>query len=716
LGLDWTVEIRTGDTSLADRSRQRKNPPDILITTPESLHLMLAAGKVQQTFAHLQAVIVDEWHELLSNKRGVQVELGLAHLKTIQRELRIWGISATIGNLEQAMEVLLGVGTIPGKRIIIKADIKKQIEIHTLLLDDINDMPWAGHLGIKLLDKVLPIIDSSESTLIFTNTRAQCEIWYQQILEAHPQLAGILAMHHGSMDRELRTWVENELYSGSLKAVVCTSSLDLGVDFRPVESVIQIGSPKGIARFLQRAGRSGHQPGKVSRIYFLPTHALEIIEGAALREAVRTGRIEDREPVIRAFDVLSQFIVTRAVGDGFQPDILFDEIVQTFAFQQLDRLEFEDILHFTATGGKLDQYESYRRLERDKDGLYRIMNKSMALRHRLSIGTIVGDQSLRIQFVKGGTLGTVEEWFIAQLNPGDVFWFAGRALELVRIKDNTVKVRKSSSNKGKVPSWMGGRMPLSSMLSDSIRDRLHEFLAGKINSPEIKSIKPLLDIQINRSVLPDRNELLIEYFESKEGHHILIYPFEGRFVHEGLGALLAWRISQIRPMSFSIAMNDYGLELLSDVEIPIEVALEDNLFTIENLQQHISGSINAVELAKRRFRDIAAIAGLLFKGFPGREKRDKHLQSSAQLLFNVFQDYDPGNLLYLQSYEEAMFYQLEEQRLRNCLSRIQNQKIKLVKPGRFTPFALPIIADRLRERMSNESLEDRIRKMKLQLE
>ncbi len=725
LGLQWEVAIRSGDTNTTERARQKKKPPELLITTPESLHLLLATKGYPDFFKSLKTVVVDEWHELLGSKRGVQMELALARLRGILPDLKVWGISATIGNMHEAVNVLLPDITSETNLIkekpeydkVVRADIKKRIEVMSILPDEIETFPWAGHLGIKLLQKVIPIIEKSQSTLIFTNTRAQCEIWYQNLLEAAPDLAGAIAMHHGSISRELRDWVENALHDGTLKAVVCTASLDLGVDFRPVESIVQIGGPKGVARFMQRAGRSGHQPGAVSRIYFVPTHSLELIEGAALRQAITDGELESRIPYIRSFDVLVQYLVTLAVSDGFRPDIIYQEVKNTFSFSSITSKEWNWVLQFITSGGdSLSAYDEYKKVEITENGLYKVNSKRIALRHRLNIGTIVSDMnSLQVKYVSGGYIGSIEEWFVSQLKPGDVFWFAGRSLELVRIKDMTVQVRRSSQTKGKVPSWQGSRMPLSSELSKFLRIKLDEITRNEYHDVELKTLQPLIAVQQKRSHVPARQEFLIEYFSSKEGYHLVMYPFEGRFVHEGMGTLLAYRLAQLQPLSFSIAMNDYGFELLSDSPVPIEKAIDNQLFTTQNLMQDIRTSINAVEMAKRRFRDIAGIAGLVFKGYPGSQKKDKHLQASAQLFFQVFQDYDPENVLLLQAYDEVMTFQLEEARLRAALNRINSQHIILKKPTKATPFAFPIMVDRLREKLSSEKLEDRIRKMKLQL-
>jgi ATP-dependent Lhr-like helicase len=718
LGLQWKVGVRSGDTSGKEREQQKSKPPEFLIITPESLHLLLAQKGYPDFFKNLKVVVADEWHELMGSKRGVQVELALSRLRALSPALKVWGISATIGNMEQALEILhLTPPFIPPTRGteggVIRATTKKNIEVISILPDSVETMPWAGHLGIQLLDKVVDIVKKSTSTLIFTNTRSFAEIWYQKMLDKAPELSGLIAMHHGSISKEMRNWVEDQLYDGKLKAVVCTSSLDLGVDFRPVETVIQVGSPKGVARFLQRAGRSGHQPGATSRIYFVPTHSLELMEAAALREAIEKNIVEERIPYIRSFDVLMQYLVTLAVSDGFYPDDILKEVRSTFSFNSISDEEWEWMLNFITTGGdSLQAYDEYRKVIIEKDGRYKVEDRRIAQRHRLSIGTIVGDTSLHVKFVTGKYLGTIEEYFISRLNPGDTFWFAGQVLELVRIKDMEAQVRKSKRKSGLVPSWQGGRMPLSSQLSELIRLKLDEVARGKAHAVELTFLKPLFDLQQLRSRLPTKKDFLIEYFETVEGHHVVMYPFEGRFVHEGLAALVAYRIARIKPITFSIAMNDYGFELLSDQEIPIEEAVETNVLGTEELMKDIQASINSTEMARRKFRDIAAISGLVFKGYPGKPIKDRHLQSSSQLFFEVFHEYEAHNLLFRQAYEEVMDFQLEEVRLRKALERISQQKIIITHPDKPTPFAFPIMVDRLsRDKLTSEQLKDRIQKM-----
>ena len=716
LEIPWEIMRQTGDTTGKNKERIRRNPPEVLITTPESLHVMMARKGYPNTFRDLHTIIVDEWHELLGSKRGVQTELAISRLQNLEKNLRIWGISATIANMEEAEKVLLGGQAGRDKSRIVHADIHKPLTIESIPPDDVESFPWAGHIGDRLIPKIYPIIQDSRSTLLFTNTRSQTEILYTQMLEQYPDLAGRMAIHHGSIDPDVRTWVEEALHEGKLKLVIATSSLDLGVDFSPVETVIQVGSPKGVARFMQRAGRSGHQPGAESKIYFVPTHTLELIEGAALKEAVRDQRIEERQPYEKPLDVLVQYLVTLATGDGFNDKQIFREVRQTYTYRKLTASEWHWVMKFIINGGRaLRRYEDFKKVEWI-NGKYRITSRKQAQRHRMSIGTIMADPAMRVKFVKGGRLGTIEESFVSKMSKGDVFLFAGRYLEFVRIKDVTVYVRKAKSTKGVVSRWMGGRMPLSTQLSGMIRRMLAEVKREEYHHPEAMALRPVFEIQQKRSALPGEDQLLIERFTSREGHHLFFYPFEGRLVHEGLAALLAWRMAQVRPISFSLAMNDYGFELLSDQEPPLWDAIEAGLFDTEPMEKDLQKSMNATEMARRHFREIARVSGLIFQGFPGRETGSKHLQVSSQLIFDVFRDYDPDNLLLDQTFQEILSFQLEETRLRNALKSIQQKELLITDPGRFTPLAFPIMVDRLREKLSSEKLQDRIRKMQLQIQ
>ena len=744
LGMNWKVGIRNGDTTMSDRQKQKRQMPEVLIITPESLHLLLAQKNYPEVFKSLKILAVDEWHELLGSKRGVQVELAIARIigcrktkevavassqkqKIATNKLSLWGISATIGNLEQAKEVLMASlndnGSSAGK--IIKAIVNKKIEIESIIPDEIEKYPWAGHLGLKLVEKVIPIINNSKTTLIFINTRGMTERWYQALLNVAPELSGAIALHHGSIEQGLRLWVEDNLHTGKLKAVVCTASLDLGVDFRPVDTVIQVGSPKGVARFLQRAGRSGHQPDATSKIFFLPTHSLELVEAAALKDAFNQTFIESREPMLLCFDVLAQYLCTLAVSDGFVPAKIFEEVKNTYCYQHITEDEWQQLLFFLTDGGSaLQQYDEYKKIE-VIDSIYQITNRRIAMRHRMHIGTIVSDSMLKVKFLSGGYVGVIEEYFISKLQPGDVFTLAGRNLEFVMIKDMTAIVKKSTSKKSIVPSWNGGRMPLSANLGIMLRktfDKAFEMNGllltkkEKLNNPELTVLKPLFDLQETLSHIPKENELLVEHIETKDGFHLFVYPFEGRLVHEAMAAILAYRISRITPITFSFAMNDYGFELLSDQPIPVDDTNVYELFSLENLFADIQRSVNSMEMAKRKFRDVAVIGGLIFQGTPGEYVKTKHLQNSASLLFSVFSEYDPTNILLRQAYQEVLDQQMEEVRLRNMLKRIQNGNIVIKFPERLTPFCFPLKVDSIRENVSSEQLEDRVKRMQAQLE
>ena len=763
LGMQWQVGIRNGDTAVSERQRQKRKMPEVLVITPESLHLLLAQKGYPDIFKDLKIIAVDEWHELLGSKRGVQVELAIARivslsskfkvrspelehfnitgtkekdgplnqrlpgyeLKTMNGGLSVWGISATIGNLEEAKDVLLA--STGEKGSIISASFNKKIDIESIIPEEIEKYPWAGHLGIKLADKVLPIINNNKTSLIFINTRGMSERWYQVLLEIAPDLAGAIALHHGSIEFDLRIWVEEALHAGTLQAVVCTSSLDLGVDFRPVETVIQVGSPKGVARFLQRAGRSGHQPDAVSKIWFLPTHSLELVEAAALKEAISISFIESRQPLSLCFDVLLQFMSTLAVSDGFYPEDLFKIVRSTHCFRDITKIEWEQLLQFITAGGiALNQYDDFKKVE-VIDGLYKINSRRIAMRHRMHISTIVSDSMVKVKFMSGGYIGVIEEYFISRLQPGDVFTLAGRNLEFIQLKEMTAIVKKSNSTKSIVPSWEGGRMPLSANLGFMLRRKLDETAAiadrewkeesgSKPIDKEIKALQPLFELQRTLSHIPRAGELLIEHIETKDGFHLFVYPFEGRLVHEAMAALLSYRISKLLPITFSFAMNDYGFELLSDQPIPLDDSNVYELFAEENLFADIQRSVNATEMARRKFRDIAVIGGLIFQGMPGEAVKQRHLQSSASLLFNVFSEYEPGNLLLRQAYHEVMEQQMDEARLRNMLQRIQQSNIIIRYPERLTPFCFPVKVDSMRENISSEKLEDRVKRMQQQLE
>lgn len=708
IGLDWTVGVRNGDTDQKVKQQQVRNMPEILVVTPESLHLLLGQKNHARFFQDMKCVAVDEWHELLGSKRGVMVELGISQLKKYVPKIKIWGITATIGNLDEAMEVLIPYDI---KKTKITAKEHKKIDILPVIPDEIEILPWAGHLGGKLADKIVPIILDSKSTIVFTNTRSQSEMWYQLLLNAYPDFAGQIAIHHSSIDAHLRIWIEENLSAGKLKAVVSTSSLDLGIDFKPVDTVIQIGSAKGVARFLQRAGRSGHSPFETSKIYCVPTHSLELIEVAALKEAVKQKVIEPREPQVLCFDVLVQFLMTLAVGDGFYPEETFERIKKVFAFQEMTAEEWKSILDFLTIGGSvLKNYEEFHKIVIMEDGLYKVTSRKIAMLHRMNMGVIVSDAMLKVKFISGGYIGMVEEYFISKLKKEERFILAGRTLEVAMIKDMTVYVR-AAKGKAMAPSYLGGRLPLSSNLGHFLREKLSHALNPKASEKELKFLHPLLASQEKNSHIPKEDEFLVELIKNREGYHLFMYPFEGRLVHEVMAALIAYRISKLAPISFSMAMNDYGFELFSDKEIPLHEEHLDKILTRDNLMNDVIASINSAEMARRKFRDIAVISGMVIQNYAGKQRSNKSLQSSAGLIFKVLEDYDPNHFLVRQAYTEVFNMQLQEPRLVEAFKRIEKSKTILKYSNTFTPLSFPIKVDSLRQTLSSESLDARIKRM-----
>jgi len=727
LAPSWTVGVRTGDTPSAERARQDRRWPTALVTTPESLSLMLTRENAASELASVHTVVVDEWHESIANKRGVQIQLALARLKRFNPRLVVWGLSATLGNLADAMHTLVGLDT--GQ--LVQGRVDKALLIDTLLPADPGRFSWGGHLGAQMQQPVVDEIERSTTSLVFTNTRSQAEIWYQLLLTARPDWAGLVALHHGSIDKATREWVELGLKEGRLKAVVATSSLDLGVDFLPVERVLQIGSAKGVARLLQRAGRSGHAPGRASRITLVPTNTLELVEAAAARRAALAGLVEARTAPAKPLDVLVQHLVTVALGGGFAADptpsggftanALFEEVRSAASYRELTREEFDWALAFVERGGdSLTAYPEYHRVAL-VDGVYRVPNRGIAMRHRLSVGTIVSDASMQVKWFSqgasgGGSIGSIEESFISRLKAGDCFVFAGRLLEFVRAQDMVAYVKRTTKPKGVVPSWGGSKMPLSSEMADSVLALLNEAAAGHFDSAEMQAAQPMLAAQARLSKLPVPGRLLVESFESREGHHLFIYPFAGRNVHIGLAQLLAWRLAKVDPNSFSLSVNDYGLEILAAKAPDLNAVNQGVLFSSNDLLADVLASLNSGELAQRRFREISRVAGLVFNGYPGSPKSLRQVQASSSLFYEVFRKYDAGNRLLGQAQAEVLSQELELSRLSATLQRLAAMPMDTVVLQAPSPFALPLLVERLREQLSTEKLKDRLDRLLAQSE
>jgi ATP-dependent helicase Lhr and Lhr-like helicase len=717
LELDWRVEQRTGDTSQAIRSRQRKRLPEALVTTPESLSLLLSYADAAARVSGLRYVIVDEWHELLGTKRGVQLELCLSWLRARCPELRIWGLSATLGNLEQALAVLLGDDSFTsGRRRLVTGLVRRDVDIDALIPAAMERFPSAGQLGLRMLPAVIEALESAASTLLFTNTRAQAERWFHALISARPDWLGSVALHHGSLDRDIRHTVESWLREGCLRCVVATSSLDLGVDFSPVEQVIQIGSPRGVARLLQRAGRSGHAPGRRSRLLCVPTHALELVEIAAARRAWQAGRIESREPVRDALDVLAQHLVTLALGPGFRAEETRREVLSSHAYARLSQQDWDWVLEFICTGGPtLAAYPNFRKVV-CVEGVHRVVDARIGRLHRLSIGTITADGMLRVRLLRGAALGLVEESFISRVNPGERFLFAGRLLELVRIRDMIAYVRPGSGSSQAIPRWLGGRMPLSGELADGLLELLSEAAAGRFDGPEMQAVAACLRVQAAASRIPRTGMLLIEWVRLRDGEHLFVYPFAGRLVHEGLAALLAWRLTRQHAVSCAIAVNDYGFVLIARRLPVLDEAALRALVSADQLEPDLLACLNGSEMARRHFREIARIAGLVFQGYPGASKSARQIQASSGLIHDVFQRYDPDHRLLWQTRQELLERQLDYRRLRQTLADLQDRDWHVSRPPRLTPLGFPLWVSRVQARFSSEDWQTRVAAMLAELE
>lgn len=711
MGLAWTVALRTGDASARDKRLARQGKAQALVITPESLALLLSYADASSRFRALRCIVVDEWHELLGNKRGVLLQLCLARLRRLSPGVRTWGLSATLGNLDEARAVLLPHA--PGSALVAGAR-PRRMQISTLLPERSRALPWAGHLGLSQLERVFKRLFDVRATLLFTNTRAQAELWHRALESIWPEAPATLALHHGSLDPKLRAAVEQGLRDGTVRCVVATSSLDLGVDFPAVDQVLQIGSPKGVARLLQRAGRARHRPGESGNVVCVPAQALELIEYAAARQAIARGEIESRPPPVGSLDVLAQHAVTLALGGGFEADELYREVRGTHAYAALDAATWRAVLDFIVQGGRaLAKYPDYQRVVRDDDGRYRVRDRRVAFRHRLSIGTITADGAVAVRYLRGGSLGSVEEGFLARLRRGDRFQFAGRTLELVRLEGMVAYVRRAKGGDGPVATWQGGRMPLSTQLASEVES----LYSHPGPHPEMRAVEPLLRIQAQASALPDRGRLVAERIGSRRGMHLFLFPFAGRAVHEGIAAMIALRWGRRQANTISYTVNDYGLMLTLAEPAALDDALLRQLLSPDNMADDLRDGVNLGEMARRQFREIARVAGLLTPSLPGQAARSlRQVQASSGLLYDVLRRYDPDHLLLAQAEREVFELQLEAPRLLAALHDCQRRELLLREPRALTPLSFPLWTESMRGQLSTETWQARVRRAAAQLE
>jgi len=714
------IESRTGDTKQSVRAKQRTRLPHVLVTTPESLCLLLTREDAGALLSGILCVIIDEWHELLSSKRGTQVELALARLRVFSPSMRTWALSATIANVEQAARAAVGTGDAgdaggAGVRaelsapIVVVAPMEREVVVDSVIPKDLRRLPLAGHLGMQMVPDVVEALDPpTTSTLVFTNTRSQAERWFHAILVEKPEWAGIMALHHGSIDREEREQVEAGLKSGSLKIVVATSSLDLGVDFSPVARVMQIGSPKGIGRLMQRAGRASHRPMTPCRVTCVPTHGLQLFEVDAARRAVARGDVEARTPASKPLDVLAQHMVTCGLGGGFIAEELYAEVRGAWAYRDLTWEEFAWALALVEHGGgTLRAYKDYHRVM-PVDGRYRVVNKQIAQMHRLNVGTIVSDTTIEIKYLNGRTLGRIEEHFVANLKVNEKFVFAGKTVSYVFMRELTAFVKPARGQTTHTPIWGGTKLPISESLAESIREAMELAEGGKVESPELQAAAGIIATQKRLSRVPRRDEVLVEHGESRDGRHCFVFPFDGRLVHGGVAALLSYRMARERAGTFSISVNDYGFELLSAGAYPFEKLVRPELFSTTGLVDDVVASMNMSELAKLQFREVARVSGLVMQSYPGVFKTARQSQANAGLLFDVLSEFDPGNLLLHQARREVMEKHFEQSRLMRCLKRIGESKLVHVHTERFTPLSFPLVIERQAAKVSNQTILERV--------
>ncbi|WP_226858588.1 ligase-associated DNA damage response DEXH box helicase [Diaphorobacter aerolatus] len=732
----WQVAMRTGDASARDKRLSQGTQAQLLITTPESLAILLSHERSLDQFSHLQSIVVDEWHELLPSKRGVLLQLNLARLRTLAPRLQIWGLSATIGNLDEALDVL--VRDRPRSQMeILQDDRPKPFHLHSILPPASTRLPWAGHLGLANLGEVAKLVLSTSSSIVFTNTRSQAELWFTALSSIWPEEADTLAIHHSSLDQHVRLQVEDGLRNGRLRCVVATSSLDLGVDFPAVDRVIQIGGARSVARTVQRAGRARHRPGAPVHMDGVATQAMDLCEFAATRELAQEQIYESRKPLALCFDVLSQHVMSMALAGGFDAEALLREVRSSAAFEALDATDWSDVMDFLTRGSSsLAAYPEYERLTANEEGRYVPANARVAGRHRMSIGTIFSHTAFQVQYLRGARLGSIEETFLARLKPGDVFNFAGRSLVLVRIENTTAWVRRSNTIGTHTPSWAGSLMAMSARVGERMQTLLAQAIthdaASSASAPlsrELRYLLPLLRLQQQRSHVPAENELLIEQIDpaspkrasggkkqqdAPRAASLFVYPFAGRVVHEGLALLLATRIAQAQPNTFSWNCNEIGFML--HPENPIDASAIDwqGILSGDHLEADLQAAINFSELARKRFKEIAQIAGLVTTRMPGSRIPDRQLQVSAGLLFDVLSKYDAEHILLRAARREALDQELHLPTMRESLARMSIQHRVIARSEKHTPFSFGLWAESFRGQLSNESWSERIKRLSVQ--
>ena len=696
------AETRTGDTPQAKRQRQREKPPHILMTTPESLELMLTWSDAATVFAGVQCVILDEIHALAGNKRGDLLSLSLSRLRTFAPHARMVGLSATVADPDQLKGWL---DPDPDNVALVRAGVTKSPEIDVLM--KAGELPWAGHSAAYAVEDIYGLIKSHQTTLVFVNTRAQAEILFQTLWRLNDDNLPI-GLHHGSLSVEQRRKVEAHMAKGSLRSVVATSSLDLGIDWADIDLVIQVGAPKGTARLLQRIGRSGHRYDLTSKAVLVPANRFEVFECMAAVADINQGLLDNPDDHPGALDVLAQHIVGMAISEPFFPDDLFNEIRTAYPYRHLSRQDFDDTLDFVTTGGyALRAYERFHKLAPGRDGRYRIAHRSVALQWRLNAGTIVETHTLTVRMRGAGKLGKIEEYFVQSLVAGDTFIFAGRILSFVGIKASVVEVAPATATEPKVPAYAGGRLPLTTNLAERIRQMIADQSSWD-SYPE--SVQQWLSIQQWKSSLPGPDQLLVETFPRAKKEFCVVYGFEGKNAHQTLGMLLTRRMERagLKPIGF--VATDYALAIwsLKPVEDPVTLLSADMLG--DDLEEWMQEST----MMKRSFRTVATIAGLLEKRHPGAEKTGRQMTVNSDLIYDVLLRHQPDHILIRATRDDAARGLTDIRRLADLLARFDG-KINFRKLDRVSPMAMPLMLEVGRESVTASAVEDGLAELEADL-
>lgn len=694
-GLDIRVETRTGDTSAYKKNRQKVLPPDMLMTTPESLALLLSNKESKDYFKNLKYLVIDEIHTLVNTKRGDLLSLNLSRISSISPDCKRIGLSATVKNKNTVLKFLTSKKK--AKTLNVEETSVPKIDI----LETNNRVPWSGHMASYAIRDIYQKIKKSSLTIVFVNTRAQAELVFNKLWQENDNNLRI-AIHHGSLEKEIRRKVESLMSLGKIDCVVATSSLDLGIDWGDVDLVVQIGSPKGISRFLQRIGRSNHRFDEPSNALLVPSNRFEYLECLSAINSIKNKLLDETKEKKGSLDVLAQHILGVACSEPFQVDELYNQVINAWPYRNLTKIKFFEVLEFVKNGGySLKHYEQYSKIGVNKDKFYAIKNKSVRNRYRLNVGTIVESYMLKVK-LGNRTLGQVEEWFIEGLNEGDTFLFSGRVLEYQSISNNNVIVKSTSHTQPKIPSYAGGRLPLSTELSIEVRKLLSKKKFWK-NFPN--QINEWLKLQSKFSNLPSLNGLLVETFprlmRGKKRFFLICYTFEGRNANQTLGFLMSKKMQRIGYKPISFVATDYALAIWSINEVTdVNIILNDDLM-LDDLYEWLEET----PLLKKNFRDAAIISGLIERSIPGQKKTGKQVLFNSDLIFNVLKKHEPKHLLLEVAREDSYRGLIDLDRLSEFLKRIE-KNIAHEKLDRISPLAVPLILEINRQTIDKSEMEE----------